>query len=139
MADRTFHKRFTISAKVGIGVFTALAAYFFWTKTAIIGILLAIVVVGMIERILHTTYTFRRVKPIDRDEEMEFIVVSEGRFSARRTVPLCDLVRTERIHTFFGLDRCLLIEYGAGHMVSLQPDNMEAFEQEIKRRLGKNE
>ena len=87
MANRTFHKRFTMSARIGIIVFALLAGYFFWVKMAIIGILLAIVIVGMIERILNTTYTFKKVKPIDRDDEMEYLIVNEGRFSQNKMCP----------------------------------------------------
>lgn len=89
MTDRTFHKRITLPVRLGMGLFTVLAVYFFWVKTAILGILVAIVIVGMIERILHTTYTIRRVKPIDRDEEMDFLIIDEGRFSTNRNVPGC--------------------------------------------------
>lgn len=135
MTDRTFHKRFTLSAKCGIGVFTLLAGYFFWVKVAIIGILLAIVIVGMIERILNTTYTFKRVKPIDRDEEMDFIVVDEGRFSSKMTIPVCDIVRVEEKRTLLGLDHAVVIEYGARRLASLQPDNAGAFIHEIEKRL----
>jgi len=135
MTDRTFHKRFTVSAKCGIGVFTLLAGYFFWVKMAIVGILLAIVIVGMIERILNTTYTFRRVRPIDRDEEMDFIVVDEGRFSSKKTIPVCDIVRVEPMKTLMGLDHALVIEYGARRIASLLPDNEEAFVKEIEKRI----
>jgi hypothetical protein len=38
MADRTFHKRFTLTARIGVAVFAILALYFFWVKLAIIGI-----------------------------------------------------------------------------------------------------
>ncbi len=137
MTDRTFHKRFTVTAKVGIMIFAILAGYFFWVKTAIIGILVAIVIVGMIERILNTSYTFRRVKPIDRDDEMEYLIVNEGRFSGNKNVPVCDIIRVERMKSFFGFDHYLLIEYGAYHIVSVQPDNEEAFEREVwKRQRG---
>ena len=134
MTDRTFHKRFTVPAKCGIALFTLLAAYFFWVKVAIIGILLAIVIVGMMERILHTTYTFKRVKPIDRDEEMDFIVIDEGRFSGQKTIPVCDIVRVDSMKVCLGLDHALVIEFGHGHLVSLQPDNEEGFKKEIKKR-----
>lgn len=136
MADRTFHKRITIQAKIAIGLFSILALYFFWTKVAIIGLFVAIVVVGMIERILHTTYTFRRVKPIDMECEMEFLVVDEGRFSANRNIPLCDVVRTEKVSAFFGMDHGVLIEYGAGNMTTVQPDNETAFVQELQKRIA---
>ena len=80
--DRTFHRRFTVGAKSGIALFSLLALYFFWTKTAVIGLLLLIVVVGMIERVIHTTYTFRRVKPID-----SFWLSTKGGFRPMSTFP----------------------------------------------------
>jgi len=137
MTDRTFHKRFTLPAKCGVAVFVLLAGYFFWVKAAIVGILLAIVIVGMIERILNTTYTLKRVKPIDRDEEMDFIVIDEGRFSSKKTVPVCDIVRMECLKTCWGLDHALVIEYGAKHLISIQPDNEEGFRKEVDKRILK--
>lgn len=136
MLDRTFHKRFTLPAKLGVLIFALLAGYFFWVKAAIIGILLAIVIVGMIERILNTTYIFKWVRPIDRDKEMNFIVIDEGRFSRKKTIPVCDIIKVEPMKTFFGLDHALVIEYGAKHFVSLQPDNEEAFIKEVEKRLS---
>ena len=82
--DRTFHQRFTLAAKSGITIFTLLTAWFFWQKQAAVGLLLMIVVIGMIERVIHTTYTFRRTQPIDRDEEHEFLIIDKGRFSGMR-------------------------------------------------------
>ena len=138
MADRTFHKRFNTTARVGVVAFALLAGYFFWVKMAIIGIFVAIIIVGMIERILNTTYTFRRVQPIDRDEEMDFIVINEGRFSRNQTIPLCDIVSVEPMKTCWGLDHALVIQVGANKLVSLQPDNEESFIREIEKRI-KNE
>ncbi len=135
MTDRTFHKRFTLTARIGVVIFALLAGYFFWVKMAIIGILLAIVIVGMIERILHTTYTFKKVKPIDRDEEMEYLIINEGRFSCNKNVPLCDIVSVGTAKTFLGLDSCTVIEYGYHNIVAVQPDNEEGFRNEIMRKL----
>ena len=134
MADRTFHKRFNTTARVGVVVFALLAGYFFWVKMAIIGIFVAIIIVGMIERILNTTYTFKKVKPIDRDDEMEYLIINEGRFSSNRNVPVCDIISVHTAKTFLGLDNCLVIEYGHHNMVTVQPDNEEAFEKEISKR-----
>ena len=55
MADRAFHTRFTLTARIGVAVFAILALYFFWVKLAILGIIVAISIVGMLERILTTT------------------------------------------------------------------------------------
>lgn len=134
MMNRTFHKRFTLPAKCGVGVFFLLAAYLFWVKVAILGILVAIVIVGMIERILNTTYSLQRVKPIDCEEEMDFLIVNEGRFSRNKTVPVCDIVRIEQVKTAMGMDHCVVIEYGAKRLICVQPDNEEAFIKEIKKR-----
>ena len=134
MTDRTFHKRFTLTARIGVAVFAILALYFFWVKLAIIGIFVAIIIVGMIERILNTTYTFKMVKPIDLDEEMEYLIINEGRFSSNRNVPVCDIISVHTAKTFLGLDHCLVIEYGHHNMVTVQPDNEEAFEKEISKR-----
>ena len=135
MTDRTFHKRFTMPAKCGVLVTALLAGYFFWVKVAIIGILLAIVIVGMIERILNTTYAIRRVKPIDRDEEMDFIIIDEGRFSRKRTIPVCDIIHIAPMKVCFGLEHVVVIEYGAHHLMSLQPDNESGFVEEVERRI----
>lgn len=134
MADRTFHKRFNTTARVGVVVFALLAGYFFWVKMAIIGIFVAIIIVGMIERILNTTYTFKKVKPIDRDDGMEYLIINEGRFSSNRNVPVCDIISVHTAKTFLGLDHCLVIEYGHHNMVTVQPDNEEAFEKAISKR-----
>ena len=134
MADRTFHKRFNTTARVGVVVFALLAGYFFWVKMAIIGIFVAIIIVGMIERILNTTYTFKKVKPIDRHDESDYLIINEGRFSSNRNVPVCDITRVHTAKTFLGLDHCLVIEYGHHNMVTVQPDNEEAFEKEISKR-----
>ena len=134
MADRTFHKRFNTTARVGVVVFALLAGYFFWVKMAIIGIFVAIIIVGMIERILNTTYTFKKVKPIDRDDEMEYLIINEGRFSSNRNVPLCDVIDVHIAKTFFGLDHCVVIEFGHKNIVTVQPDNEEAFMERIKNK-----
>ena len=122
-------------AKCGVAIFVLLAGYFFWQKVAIIGIFVAIIIVGMIERILNTTYSLRRVKPIERDEEMDFIVIDEGRFSSKKTVPVCDIVSVTPMKTCWGLDHAIVIEYGNKHLVSLQPDNEEGFIQEVEKRM----
>ena len=70
---------------------------------------------------------------------MEFLVVDEGRFSGNRNVPLCDVVSVRTAKTLFGLDRCLVIEYGAGNIVAVQPDNERAFREEVGRRVKREE
>lgn len=133
--NRTFHKRFTVSVKCGMVVFAVLMGYFFWVKIAIVAILLAVVIMGVLERILHTTYTFKKVRPVDRDDEMEYLIIDEGRFSSNTNVPVCDILSVKPMKTFFNLDSYLLIEYGAAHhLVGVQPDNARAFMEELEKR-----
>ena len=132
--ERTFHQRFTMGAKCGISLFTLLAFYLFWMKTAILAIFVVIIIVGMMERVSHTTYTFRRVKPIDRDGEYEFLIVNKGRFSSSLNIPLHEIFRVRKMATALGFDHYLLIEYGAGNTISVQPQDEESFLSELKTR-----
>nr|MBP7472638.1 hypothetical protein [Prevotella sp.] len=134
--DRLFHQRFTISAKSGITLFTVLAGYFFWEKKAVIALLLMVVIIGMIERVIHTTYTFKRIKPIDKDEEYDFLIINRGRFSRIISIPVVEITRTSVIKTSLGLGHYILLEYGEGNMIGVQPENDDAFLAEIKHRGG---
>ena len=135
--DRRFHQRFTVASKSGIALFVLLAFYFFWAKKAIVGLFLIIIVVGMIERVIHTSYIFRRVKPIDRDEEHEFLIIDKGRFSFNKNIPVEEITKVTPMKSNFGLSHYLLLEYGAGNLTTVMPENEQAFIEELKRRRTK--
>ena len=97
--DRTFHQRLSPASVCGILAFALLALYMFWTKSALAGCLLAAVVVLMIERVVHTTYVFRR----NDDEEMLYI--DNGRFSKTRQIRVNDIVSCRKMSTGFGLSQ----------------------------------
>ena len=84
---RVFHQRFTLAAKCGLALCVLLMFYFFWIKTAIVSLLLLIVGVGMIERVLHTTYT------IGLADDQYFLLVDKGRFSFQTMVPVNEISR----------------------------------------------
>lgn len=132
--DRVFHQRFTWMAKSGIALFSLLTAYFFWERKGAVALLLMIVVLGTIERVIHTTYTFRRLRPIDREEEHEFLIIDRGRFSRNKAIPVAEITGIDAMKTAFGLDRYLLLTYGPGNTDSIQPENEAAFLEELKRR-----
>ena len=127
--DRTFHQRVSPASACGILAFALLALYMFWTKNALVGCLLAAVVVLMIERVVHTTYVFRRN---DGDEEMLYI--DNGRFSKTRQIRVNDIVSCRRMSTGFGLSQYVLLQCGHKRLVSVQPDNADAFIDEIRKR-----
>ena len=51
---RTFHQRFTLSAKIAILLAVSLSFYLFWNKMILGGLIVAFAVVMMIERVSHT-------------------------------------------------------------------------------------
>jgi len=135
MTQRTFRPRFSIGQKSGIALFTLLAFYFFWQHQAIIGLLVMIIVVGMVERVLHTQYTFLRTKPIDRDEEHEFLIIDHGRFSSRETVPVGEIVGITTLRKALGMGHSLLITLSSGQSVTVEPQTEETFIAELRRRM----
>ena len=127
--NRIFHQRFTLTSKCAISLFTLLAFYFLWNKIALPALLVVIVIVMMIERVLHTTYTFL----IDEDGVQQ-LVIYRGRFSKSISIRVGDIVKVTRMKAVFGLSCYLLVQYGACHLVSLQPDNEEQFMAELNKR-----
>lgn len=125
---RVFHQRFPLTAKCGIAICVLLMIYFFWTKTAIVSLLLLIIGVGMIERVLHTTYT------VGKADDQYFLLIDKGRFSFQTLVPVADIRRIIPMRRLFGLSRYLLVEYGEGQMLSVEPEDEDEFIAEIKKR-----
>lgn len=134
MSQRTFHHRLTLGSLCGLVLFSLLVIYLFWIKLVVLGLLVVNVIFGMIERILHTTYTFIRTKPIDRDEEMEFLLINRGRFSTKQQIALCDVVKCVPMRNNFGLSHYLLIKYGADRLIAVQPQQEQAFMEELMKR-----
>ena len=126
--DRTFHQRLSPASVCGILAFALLALYMFWTKSSLVGCLLAAVVVIMIERVVHTTYVFRR------NDEEEMLCIDNGRFSKTRQIRVNDIVSCRKMSTGFGLSQYVLLQCGHKRLVSVQPDNADAFIDEIRKR-----
>lgn len=131
--ERTFHQQFTMANKCGITVFSLLAFYLLWQKAALTGLFVAVIVVLMIERMIYTTYTFTV------SERSEVLRIDRGRFSRPTVIAVNEIVRCTLMKTAFGLSHYLLIEYGGRRMVSVTPDNSEAFIAELKKRQEQNE
>lgn len=131
--DRTFHQRFSPASACGILAFALLALYLFWVKNALAGCCLAAVVLVMIERIIHTTYVFSH----NGNEEM--LVINKGRFSKTKHIRINDIVKCHKMSTGFGLSQYILLQCGHKTLVSVQPDNADAFIAEIKKRQATQE
>ena len=72
-------------------------------------------------------------------ERREVLRIDRGRFSRPTVIAVNEIVRCTLMKTAFGLSHYLLIEYGERRMVSVTPDNSEAFIAELKKRQEQNE
>lgn len=125
---RTFHQRFTLAAKCAISIFLLLAFYLLWMKMAIAGAIVVVVILLIIERVAHTTYVF------SADERGEWLTISRGRFVRPRTIAVNEIIRCTSMKTSFGFSHYLLLEYGADHLATVQPESDEDFVQELRKR-----
>ena len=123
---RTFHQRFSLAAKCGITVFALLAFYLFWMRQGLFGVLVIVVVVGMIERVVHTEYRFLSY------EDKLFLVIDHGRFSMNKFIPINEIIKCTVMKTTFGLSHYILVQYGIDKMTSVQPQNDDDFLGELK-------
>ena len=130
--NRVFHQRFTLVAKCSIALFSLLAAYLFWNKIALPGTMVLIIVVGIIERTLHSSYTFTST------DQGEMLIIDRGRFSKKRIIRVSDIIKYTEMTTVLGLCSYLLLEYGAQHIISIQPENNDHFMEELKKRQEKD-
>ncbi|HEY9551518.1 MAG TPA: hypothetical protein VIQ97_04460 [Prevotella sp.] len=126
--NRVFHQRFAFSAKCAIALFSLLAAYFLWHRNALPGVLTLAVVVVMIERVVHSTYTFMHT------EQGEVLVIDHGRFARKVQIRLTDVVRCRKMKAMFGLYTYLLMEFGAHHVASIRPYDEAGFVEELRKR-----
>lgn len=101
----------------------------FWLRTTFspfLGFVLLFMAVKAIGRLIHTTYTFT---------PDGLLVISSGRLSKAKTIAVADIVGAWQVKGRLLVPGHVVIEYGAGHLVSVQPDNEKAFVDEVRKRL----
>lgn len=131
--NKIYHQRFTLASKSFITIITLLAVYLFWFRNAvhaILGLAVVIILVCLIERIIHTTYTLTSEGDL---------VIDRGRFARRTSIPVNEIVKVRQLQSKLRLSKYILIEYGAGKMASLQPEDGKAFLEELDLHLKKEE
>lgn len=121
---RTFQRNFTIQAKLGLVVFLVMAGYFFWQKQILLALLMSLIVVAVTEKVLHSAYTF----------DGPDLIINKGRFAKQRRIRVDEITRCRRMRTTFGLVHYLLLEYGAGHLKTVEPAMEEEFIKELNKR-----
>ncbi len=104
MSQRTFHHRLTLGSLCGLVLFSLLVIYLFWIKQALLGLF------------------------------VEFLLINRGRFSTKQQIALCDVVKCVPMRNNFGLSHYLLIKYGADRLIAVQPQQEQAFMDELMKR-----
>lgn len=109
----------------------ALSLFFLWDKQAIWAALCMILLVFMIERFIHTTYT------ITVDGKL---ILHSGRFSGSRTVWIKDIASVERRSSVkiagLSLLRYVIVGLNTGHYISLLPQKEEEFVNLLREKRG---
>lgn len=125
---RTFRFRVTTANIVLIVTVAAVALYFFWSRTTVhtlLGVLHTVITLRIIEKVLNTTYELTPEGDL---------VINRGRFSRRKTIPLNEILSARTVVLKPLMTRVVLIEYGAGHITSVQPQDCDGFVRELKKR-----
>lgn len=127
--DKIFHARIHFSMYLFLVLLTAGTYLSFWHHMGVCAAITLVLLVVVVERIIHTTYT------LTGDGRL---IVSYGRFSRPRVIPLESLRRIERCRRMRiagkSLYSYLLLVYGEEKHVAVMPVKEEEFIAEVTRR-----
>lgn len=130
MMNRIFHVKIAQGAYIFLVLCTALMVIAFWYQEAIVGMIMALLLIVDIERIIHSTYT------LTADGK---VVVYYGRFYKGKTISLTDItdVELKRSSGFGGImpSQYVLIHYENKNLLSLVPVKPEEFINALVKRL----
>lgn len=130
MMNRIFHVKIAQGAYIFLVLCTALMVIAFWYQEAIVGMIMALLLIVNIERIIHSTYT------LTADGK---VVVYYGRFYKGKTISLTDItdVELKRSSGFGGImpSKYVLVHYENKNLLSLVPVKPEEFINVLVKRL----
>ena len=128
--NRIFHVKIAGGTYFLLILLTAVMVFAFWCMKAMIGLVVALGLIIIIERIIHSTYT------LTADGKL---VVYYGRFYKGKTIPLTDItdVELKRSSGFGGImpSKYVLIHYEKKNLLSLVPVKPEEFINALVKRL----
>lgn len=128
---RTYRFRVTAANVALIITVAAVAFYFYWSRTTmhtLLGVLHTVITLRLIEKVINTTYLLT--------PEGE-LVINRGRFSRRKVIPLNEILSARTVALKPFMTRVVLIEYGAHHVTSVQPQDCDGFVRELKKRQNR--
>ena len=119
--NKTFHERVTWGLILAMLIGAAVAIWAFWIKQALLAIVFLLMLIILIERAIHTTYT------LTTDGKL---IIYNGRFMKGKEIDLKDIHKVERFRNW--LTHGVVVHYGEGSFVPLQPVNEEEFLKALK-------
>lgn len=127
--NRTFHHKLNVQAVVTVVLLAAFALWCFLMRTGVsplFGLLCLLLGAAAVDRMVHTEYV------ITSDDRL---VITRGRLSKPLVINIDEIVEMHEVRGMFLVASHIVIEYGMGHMASVQPADPEGFLKEVKRRL----
>lgn len=128
--NRIFHIRITWYQYLYLILLGGLSFFLLWDKSIILAAICMLMLVFLIERFIHTTYT------ITTDGKL---ILSIGRFSKAKIIWLKDIISVERRNSVkimgFSVLRYVMIKYGADRYVSVLPLKEQEFIDLLKVRI----
>jgi Predicted membrane protein len=118
--NRTFHTRISWYQYAYLILIGLLAFWMLWIKAIIPAVLCMILVVFLIERFIHTTYTITDNR----------LIIYLGRFAKTKAICLKDIHSVERRQSHFGRltnTSFILIQYKLNKYTSVMPMNERDF------------
>ena len=112
--NKIFHERITWTQVVFILIGAAVVFWAFWIKQVLLGVVFLLMLIVMIERAIHTTYT------LTTDGRL---LVYYGRFTKGKEIPISDIKKVEKFKNW--LTHGVVVHYGDGRFVPLHPVNEE--------------
>lgn len=119
--NRIFHARITWSDILFVLIAAGVTFWAFWIKQVLVAVFFLLMLVVVIERLIHTTFTLTA----------NSLVLSYGRFNKGKTIFYNEITKVE---PFKGLlIHGVVVHYGEKRFVALRPQKEEEFIREVEK------
>ncbi|MBP1612830.1 MAG: hypothetical protein H6Q13_278 [Bacteroidetes bacterium] len=129
--NRIFHARIIWYQYIYLLLLALVTLFLIWEKHALPALLFALLMVMLIEKIVHTTYT------VTSDGEL---ILYFGRFSKKRKIAIADILSVEKANSMqlggFSITNYVLIRYGYKKYVAVLPLHEQEFIALLKKYLS---
>lgn len=127
--NRTFQHKISVQALATLVLLAACALLCFLNRTGltpVFGFVCLMLGAAAVDRMIHSEYV---MTPDNR------LVISRGRLSKPLAINIDEIVAVRPVRGALLVAPHVIIEYGMGHITSVQPVDTDGFIKEVKRRL----